>query len=68
MDASVSPTDWVPLRVVVKGKTIQIFVGASQSPALEARKLGTLERGMIGLWVGNNSDGDFAGLRVTATK
>ena len=29
VDASVSPTDWVPLRVVVKGKTIQIFVGAA---------------------------------------
>jgi hypothetical protein len=68
VDASVSPTDWVPLRVVVKGKTIQIFVGASPSPALEVRKLGTLERGMIGLWVGNNSDGDFADLRVTASK
>jgi hypothetical protein len=68
VDASVSPTDWVPLRVVVKGKTIQIFVGASTTPALEARKLGTLERGMIGLWVGNNSDGDFTGLRVTASK
>ena len=68
VDASVSPTDWVPLRVVVKGKTIQIFVGAATSPALEARKLGTLERGMIGLWVGTNSDGDFANLRVTDSK
>ena len=35
VDASVSPTDWVPLRVVVKGKTIQIFVGAS--PVSRAR-------------------------------
>jgi hypothetical protein len=32
---------------------------------LEARKLGTLDRGMVGLWVGNNSDGDFANLRIT---
>ncbi len=64
VDASVSPTDWVPLRVVVSGARIQIFVGSSTSAALDARKLGSSARGPIGLWVGNNSDGDFADLRV----
>ena len=68
VDASVPPTDWVPLRVVVKGQTIQIFVGAVKTPTLEVRKLGTLERGRIGLWVGNTSDGDFANLRLTPMK
>jgi hypothetical protein len=68
VDASVAPTDWVPLRVVVKDQTIQVFVGAVKSPTLEVRKLGQLDRGMIGLWTGNNSDGDFANLRVTAMK
>lgn len=68
VDASVSPTDWVPLRVVVSGPRVQIYVGAVKSPALEARKLGTYERGTVGLWVGNNSDGDFANLRFTPAK
>jgi hypothetical protein len=66
VDASASPTDWVPLRVVVKGQTIQAYVGTATSPALEVRKLGKHDRGMIGLWVGNGSDGDFANLRYTA--
>lgn len=65
VDKSIEPTGWVPLRVVVKGQTVQIFVGAVQSPTLEVRKLGTLDRGMIGLWTGNMSDGSFANLRVT---
>jgi hypothetical protein len=65
VDASLVPTDWVPLRIVVKGKTIQIYAGRVTSPTLEVRKLGQQERGMIGLWVGNNSNGDFANLRVT---
>lgn len=65
VDASVAPTDWVPLRIVVKGATVQVYVGAVQSPTLEVRRLGTLDRGAIGLWTGNNSDGDFANLRVT---
>lgn len=68
VDASVAPTDWVPLRVVVKGNAVQIFVGKVNTPTLEVRKLGTLDRGLIGLWVGNNSDGDFMNLRVTPMK
>jgi hypothetical protein len=68
VDASVVPTDWVPLRVVAKGSTVQIFVGTGTSPALEVRKLGQQDRGLVGLWTGNNSDGDFANLRITPAK
>jgi hypothetical protein len=62
--ASIKPTDWVHLRVVVRGR-IQVFVGSVTTPTLDVRKLGDLGRGMVGLWVGNNSDGDFADLRIT---
>ena len=68
VDPAVGPTDWVPLRVVVKDRAIQIYVGQVTSPTLEVRKLGSLDRGLVGLWVGNNSDGDFANLRITAAK
>lgn len=65
VDQSIGPTEWVPLRVAVKGKTIQVYVGKGDTPALEVRKLGQHERGMVGLWTGNNSDGGFANLRIT---
>jgi hypothetical protein len=65
VDPSIDPTGWVRLRVVVEGRTIRIYVGEGTSPALEVRKLGAHDRGMIGLWTGNGSDGDFANLRVT---
>jgi hypothetical protein len=68
VDKSIDPTGWVPLRVVVKGRTAQIYVGPSTSPALEVRTLGAHDRGMVGLWVGNGSDGDFANLRITPLK
>jgi hypothetical protein len=68
VDPSIGPTDWVPLRVVVTGKTIQIFAGPAKAPTLEVRKLGSLDRGMIGLWTGNNSDGAFANLRITPAR
>jgi hypothetical protein len=68
VDQSVAPTDWVPLRVIVKGRAIQVYVGPVKSPALEVRKLGQNDRGIIGLWTGNGSDGDFANLRITPMK
>jgi hypothetical protein len=68
VDQSLAPADWVPLRIVVDGRTIQVYAGAVKTATLEARKLAQHGRGMIGLWTGNNSDGDFANLRVTAKK
>jgi hypothetical protein len=68
VDQSIAPTGWVPLRVVVQEKTVQIYVGKVTSPTLEVRKLGSLARGRVGLWVGNNSDGDFMNLRITSAK
>ena len=65
VNSTLSPTDWVPLRITVRGPRVQIFVGLVANVTLEARKLGTLDRGMVGLWVGNSSDGDFANLRIT---
>jgi hypothetical protein len=66
--ASLTPTAWIPLKVVVRGGRIQVFAGNVPSPTLEARKLGQLSGGMVGLWVGNGSDGDFANLRITPAK
>jgi hypothetical protein len=68
VDESIVPTDWVPVRLVVKGRTIQVYVGAVKAPTLEVRRLGQHDRGLIGLFTGNNSDGDFANLRITPMK
>lgn len=68
VDPSIEPTAWVPLRIVVSGPTIRVYVGPATSPTLEVRKLGAYDRGMIGLWTGDESNGDFANLRITPTK
>jgi len=65
VNSTLSPTDWVTLRVVVRGQRVQVFVGLVANVTLEVRKLGTLDHGRVGLWVGNNSDGDFKDLRIT---
>lgn len=68
VDASIVPTDWVKLRVVVEGSKVQIYVGTAREVTLEVRKLGQLDGGQLGLWVGNVSGGDFANLVITPTK
>ena len=57
----------MPLRVVVTAKP-SIFAGHLGCAALEVRELGELTIGMIGLWCGNDSDGDFRNLRLTPAK
>lgn len=68
VDASVDPVDWVRLRLVVEERAVRIYVGTGTAPALEVRRLGTLDRGMIGLWTGNFSDGAFANLRISPAR
>jgi hypothetical protein len=68
VDPSIVPTDWVKLRVVVEGSKLQVYVGSAKEVTLGVRKLGELDGGQIGLWVGNDSGGDFANLVITPTK
>ncbi len=67
VDPSLVPTDWVKLRVVVEGSKVQVYVGPVRQVTLEVRKLGQLDGGQVGLWVGNVSGGDFANLVITPT-
>ena len=48
VDATIAPTGWVPVRLVVEAKSIQIYVGAVKTPTLEVRRLGALDRGSGG--------------------
>jgi hypothetical protein len=54
--------------VVIEGSKLQVYVGLIKQVTLEVRKLGRLEDGQVGLWVGNDSGGDFANLIVTPAK
>ena len=60
-----APDAWVRLRIVVEGSRVSAYVGEGTEPDLVVSKLGTRTRGRVGLWVGTNSDGDFANLRIT---
>lgn len=59
------PDDWFAARVEVAERTVRVFVAGSDTPSLEVERLRSRRGGWVGYWVGNGSDGDFAGLTLT---
>ena len=57
--------DWFHVKIVVKFPEVTVFVNENPEPCLSVEKLNNRSSGKIGLWVGNNSDGDFANLLIT---
>jgi len=59
------PNDWFHVRIEVNYPAVKTFINGSVTPSLVATKLNNSKTGILGLWVGNNSDGDFANLKIT---
>ncbi|MGA7162166.1 MAG: family 16 glycoside hydrolase [Bacteroidota bacterium] len=58
------PNGWFHVRIVVDGSKVSVYVNNSPKPSLEVARLSDVTNGMVGLWVGDNSGGDFAHLRI----
>lgn len=66
--AAPDPAGWFHARVVVDGKKVSVFVDNAASPSLVVEKLTESRMGNIGLWVGDQSDGAFANLKITSSR
>lgn len=62
------PSQWFHVRIVVESPMIRVFVNDAKEPTLEVKQLSKNTGGKIGLWVGNNSAGDFANLTIKPAK
>ncbi len=58
------PNDWFHVTIIVKYPEIQIFVNNSEKPSLSIEQLCSEREGLIGFWVGNNSEGYFKNLKI----
>ncbi len=65
VNASPEPNDWFHVRLVIKSHKVSVYVNNNSNPDLVVDQLSNRKDGMIGFWVGNNSDGDFANLKIT---
>jgi hypothetical protein len=59
------PNAWFHARVVIVNPKVSVFVGDAAEPCLVVNVLNDRKNGSVGLWVGNNSGGDFANLTIT---
>lgn len=59
------PNDWFHARIVITDPTVSVFIGDAKTPCLVVRLLNDRRQGMVGLWAGNSSGGDFANLTIT---
>jgi hypothetical protein len=58
------PNGWFHVRVVVASPKVSVFVGDAKEPSLVVNQLSDRRKGLVGLWVGNTSGGDFANLKI----
>jgi hypothetical protein len=58
------PNAWFRARIVVANPRASVFVGDAKDPCLVVNLLNDQKKGLVGLWVGNNSGGDFANLTI----
>lgn len=65
VEPALDPNDWVHVRVVVNSGKVAVFVNDAKAPSLTVEQLSHRPGGMVGFWVGNNSAGDFANLKIS---
>ena len=58
------PNAWFHVRVVVASPKVSVFVGDAKQPSLVVNQLSDRTKGLVGLWVGNTSGGDFADFKI----
>jgi hypothetical protein len=61
---SPNPDTWVHLDLGLKGEELSVFVDGAKIPTMQIKLLSKQSKGAIGLWVGNNSDGDFRQVEI----
>lgn len=59
-----NPNAWFHVRVVVASPKVSVFVGDAKEPSLVVNQLSDRRKGLVGLWVGNGSGGDFANFKI----
>jgi hypothetical protein len=59
------PSEWFHAKIVVDFPFVRVYVNNNQMPSLEVQLLNDRKDGKMGLWVGNNSGGEFANLKIT---
>jgi len=59
-----NPNEWFHTKIEIAFPTVKVYVNGNKEPSLVVEQLNATKSGKLGLWVGNNADGNFANLTV----
>ena len=62
LDPAPDPNEWVHLQIVLEERRVYVYVNGSDKSTLAVERIGGQSGGRVGLFVGNNSEGDFSNL------
>ncbi|MBP4138607.1 family 16 glycoside hydrolase [Flavobacterium geliluteum] len=63
-----NPDGWFAMTIVVDNKSVKAYINDAKKPALEVDKLNNYRNGKIGLFMGDDSGGDFKNVIVKQYK
>ncbi len=58
------PEEWFHATIVIEYPVVKVFVNNSEEASLIINQLSLRNKGWLGFWVGNNSEGYFKNLRI----
>jgi hypothetical protein len=62
------PNAWFHARVVVASPKVSVFVADATEPCLVVNQLSDRKKGLVGIWVGNMSGGDYANFKIVPSR
>ncbi|GGA83854.1 hypothetical protein GCM10008015_25830 [Flavobacterium palustre] len=63
-----NPNEWFHARIEISATEVTVFVEKNLNPVLRVKRLSAFSDGKIGLFVGDNSGGKFANLKIIRFK
>ena len=58
------PGGWFTMKLVIDDKTIKAFINSNETPSLVVEKLNDISSGKTGIFVADNSGGDFESVKI----
>ena len=62
------PNDWFSMTLVIDEKTVKAYINNNEKPSLEVEKLSQFSKGKLGIFVADNSGGDFEKITILYQK
>ncbi len=59
-----NPNGWFTLKLVLEGKMVKAYINNAKGPSLKVEKLSAITKGKVGIFIGDDSGGDFKSIKI----